>query len=96
LDVLLTVKLSPAISRLYGSHLSIEFHYLLSLFFIRLASKIPVIANLDLFQLVFALFFSILYMNIYISSNSELKKMLTTIITDVRPKASIGGSRLGK
>ncbi|CAF3362886.1 unnamed protein product [Rotaria sp. Silwood1] len=50
LDALLTVKLSPAMSRLYGSHLSIEFHYLLSLFFVRLASRIPIIANLDLFQ----------------------------------------------
>ncbi|CAF4177135.1 unnamed protein product [Rotaria sp. Silwood2] len=50
LDALLAVKLSPAMTRLYGSHLSIEFHYLLSLFFVRLASRIPVIANLDLFQ----------------------------------------------
>ncbi|CAF2036857.1 unnamed protein product [Rotaria magnacalcarata] len=50
LDVLLLTRLSPAMSRLYGSHLSIEFNYLLSLFFVRLASRIPVIANLDLFQ----------------------------------------------
>jgi hypothetical protein len=44
-------------SRLYGSYLSIEFHYLLSLFFVRLAARIPVIANLDLFQLVLYYFF---------------------------------------
>ena len=41
------VKLSTQVARLYGSHLSIEFHYLLSLFFVRLAAKIPVIADLD-------------------------------------------------
>ncbi|CAF0806977.1 unnamed protein product [Adineta steineri] len=50
LDGLLTSKLSKTISQLYGNHLSIEFHYLLSLFFIRLAERIPVIADLDLFQ----------------------------------------------
>jgi len=78
-------------SRLYGSYLSIEFHYLLSLFFVRLAARIPVIANLDLFQLVLYYFFPILY--IYISRNSELKQILTTTTatatTGTCPKASI-------
>ncbi|CAF0864674.1 unnamed protein product [Adineta ricciae] len=50
LEGLLTSKLSPTLSQLYKSHLTIEFHYLLSLFFIRLAARIPVIADLDLFQ----------------------------------------------
>ncbi|CAF1624677.1 unnamed protein product, partial [Didymodactylos carnosus] len=50
LETLLTIRLSNSMSSLFGAHLTIEFHYLLSLYFIRLAARIPVIANLEYFK----------------------------------------------